>query len=76
MHVNISIATKPQATRYDAENTPYLIGTSENFKLGLGFAFAHFGYFERSGVNVCIWICALKTIYYKLANAVIDKDCS
>ena len=52
------------------------MSTSENLELSLGFAFTHFGYFERSGVNICIWVGALKTVDYKLANAVIDKDCS
>ena len=50
------------------------MGASENLELGLGFALAHLGYFEWSGVNICIWVSALKTIDYKLANAVINKD--
>jgi hypothetical protein len=50
--------------------------TSENLELGHGFAFAHLGYFEWSGVNICFWVGAFKTVDYKLANAIIDKDCS
>jgi hypothetical protein len=58
------------------ERTPYLMGAPENLELGPGFALAHLAYFEWSGVYICIWVGALKTVDDKLANAVINKDCS
>jgi hypothetical protein len=58
------------------ERTAYLIGAPKNLELGFGFALAHLSYFEWSRINVGIWVGMLKTVDNKLANGVINKDCS